>query len=149
MSHFIDRGIDGIRSHVASTFSKRVDMHSWVGNMVIDIHTQLTMSRNFAAVNRGPSLHPIVSGMHSAVTTIQYCTQLQYLPKILTSIPKVIPSRDIFTVLGSIPPLGPALEARLLEDEKLIHREDFGKCRSPSWLDVATRFARDRSADYF
>ena len=126
MAYHIDRGIEGLKSHLPLN-TARVDINSWVGNMVLDIHTQMTMSRDFAAVDRGSALHPIVSGMHSAVTVIQYCTQLQYLPKSLVSIPKLLPDRDIFTVLGSIPPLGPAMTARLAEDDAQTRREDFSK----------------------
>jgi hypothetical protein len=77
----------------------------------------------------GPLMHPVVSNMHSAVTTIQYCMQLSYLPSALTALPGLLlPGRDIFTVLGRVPPLGPAINYRLDSDKPLPDQKDFGEC---------------------
>lgn len=128
----IDRGIENLKSYLQGTKGQKINIEPWVGNMVLDIHSRLTMSHDFAATDLGPKLHPIVSKMHSAVTVIQYCTQLQYLPKFLISLPKLLPQKDIFTVLGNIPPLGPAITARLAKAEHSTEAHDFGKHGRPS-----------------
>lgn len=135
MAGYINRGIAGLQAHLKDGHGPKVDINSWVGNMVMDIHSQLTMSHEAAAVELGSVLHPVVSRMHSAVTTIQYCTQLQYLPTLLTWLPKMLPSKDVFTVLGGIPPLGPAITERLAEKD--IQRNDFGK-RTDCYTSIAS-----------
>jgi hypothetical protein len=129
MIALVDRSVEQLKQYLGDQVGSRIDINPWVGNLVLDIHSQLTMSRNLAAIDLGPLMHPVVSNMHSAVTTIQYCMQLSYLPSALTALPGLLlPGRDIFTVLGRVPPLGPAINDRLASDKPLLDRKDFGEC---------------------
>ena len=131
MTALVDRSVEQLKQYLGDQVDSRIDINPWVGNLVLDIHSQLTMSRNLAAIDLGPLMHPVVSNMHSAVTTIQYCMQLSYLPSALTALPGwLLPARDIFTVLGRVPPLGPAINDRLAtcSDKPLPDRKDFGEC---------------------
>jgi hypothetical protein len=129
MIALVDRSVEQLKQYLGDQVGSRIDINPWVGNLVLDIHSQLTMSRNLAAIDLGPLMHPVVSNMHSAVTTIQYCMQLSYLPSALTALPGLLlPGRDIFTVLGRVPPLGPAITDRLASDKPLLDRKDFGEC---------------------
>ena len=129
MSPYIDRSFDALRRHLGDRKESAIDINSWLGNLVLDIHTQLTMSQDLAAIDLSPVQHSVVTNMHKAVTVIQYCTQLQYLPRILTCLPGLIPARDIFTVIGSVPPLGPAISDRLATTDE---QDDFGGFQSSS-----------------
>jgi hypothetical protein len=127
MTALVDRSVEKLEQHLRDEDGALIDINPWVGNLVLDIHSQLTMSQNLAAIDMGPHMHPVVSNMHSAVTTIQYCMQLSYLPSVLTALPGLLlPARDIFTVLGRVPPLGPAINDRLASDKPLSGRKDFG-----------------------
>jgi hypothetical protein len=129
MTALVDRSVELLKQYLGDQVDSRIDINPWVGNLVLDIHSQLTMSRNLAAIDLGPLMHPVVGNMHSAVTTIQYCMQLSYLPSALTALPGLLlPGRDIFTVLGRVPPLGPAINDRLASDKPLLDRKDFGEC---------------------
>lgn len=132
MTSLVDRSVKQLEQYLRGENNPRININPWVGNMVLDIHSQLTMSKNLAAIDLGPLMHPVVSNMHSAVTTIQYCMQLSYLPSALTTLPGLLlPGRDIFTVLGRIPPLGPAINDRLASDKELSDRQDFGEYDTP------------------
>jgi hypothetical protein len=129
MTALVDRSVEQLKQYLGDQVGSRIDINPWVGNLVLDIHSQLTMSRNLAAIDLEPLMHPVVSNMHSAVTTIQYCMQLSYLPSALTALPGLLlPGRDIFTVLGRVPPLGPAINDRLASDKPLPDRKDFSEC---------------------
>jgi hypothetical protein len=129
MTALVDRSVELLKQYLGDQVDSRIDINPWVGNLVLDIHSQLTVSRNLAAIDLGPLMHPVVGNMHSAVTTIQYCMQLSYLPSALTALPGLLlPGRDIFTVLGRVPPLGPAINYRLDSDKPLPDQKDFGEC---------------------
>lgn len=128
MTSLVDRSVKQLEQYLRDQDDARIDINPWIGNMVLDIHSQLTISRDLAAIDLGPLMHPVVSNMHSAVTMIQYCMQLSYLPSALTSLPGLLlPGRDIFTVLGRVPPLGVAINDRLASDKQLLGRQDFGE----------------------
>jgi hypothetical protein len=128
MTSLVDRSVRQLEQHLRDRDDTRIDINPWLGNIVLDVHSQLTMSQNLAAIDLGPLMHPVVSKMHSAVIVIQYCMQLSYLPTALTSLPGLLlPGRDIFTVLGRVPPLGTAINDRLASDKQLPGRQDFGE----------------------
>ncbi|KAF2173632.1 hypothetical protein M409DRAFT_15910 [Zasmidium cellare ATCC 36951] len=125
MATYIDRSIELLRTYLSDKQVSTIDIDPWIGNIVLDTHAKLTISQDFGAVELGPIPHTLVTNMHRAVTTIQYCTQLQYLPHALKFLTKLMPSRDIFTVLGKIPPLGTAIAKRIAKEHDESVSQDF------------------------
>nr|POE54377.1 cytochrome p450 monooxygenase dtxs2 [Quercus suber] len=126
MTPYVDSGIKRLSEYLNDNNRATADVNSWIGNMVLDMQGELTLSHNFEAVKLGSVQHSMVSNMHRAVTVIQYCTQLQYLPDWLLVLWRLFPSRDVFAVVGSVPPLGPALTHRLSDEPESKGEQDFG-----------------------
>lgn len=121
-----DLSIEILGGHLLNKQPPMIDIDPWIGNLVLDIHAQLTMSQDLEAIKLGPTAHPLVSRMHATVIALQHSSQLVYLPGIFSFIKALLPRVDLFSAVGNIPPLGPALAARLESEPNIRTSQDFG-----------------------
>ena len=126
MSTYVGESIQNLKSY-AKEHDEPVNIEPFIGNAVLDIHARLTVGHGFGAVKEEePRLHFLVRRMHSAVTVIQYCVQLSYLPSAAKSIPSMFGGIDVFSVFGRLDPIGPAITERV-EGDVDPQENDFGK----------------------
>ena len=126
MSTYVEESIQHLKSYVKE-HDEPVNIEPFIGNAVLDIHARLTVGHGFEAVKeKEPRLHFLVRHMHSAVTVIQYCGQLAYLPSAVKCIPSMFGSKDVFSVFGGLDPIGPAITKRV-EGNVDPQENDFGK----------------------
>lgn len=131
MASYIRRSVQNLKVHVMDSKNSPIDIDSWIGNTVLDTHAKLTINQDFDAVENGQSLHSINKTMHRATIIVQHFMQLRYLPWIIrslpTMLPRLLPGRDMFSVFGRLPPLGPAITKRMEAGERQDGNADFGK----------------------
>ncbi|KAL4898850.1 cytochrome P450 [Aspergillus multicolor] len=124
--------VNRLQRHLGRKRAGTIDIDAWLGNLVLDLHVNLTVGHKFHAVEQGPLAHPLVKVMHRVTTVLQFSTQLLYLPLSRASLSglRIFPRWDLFSVFSSMPPLGPAITDRLArmdagEDEDGDEHTDF------------------------